>query len=162
MSMRILSVAVLAGGLALAGCAEQGGPGTRQVIGGGTGAVLGGLAGAALGKGGSSGTRAAATGVGAVLGLIIGSEIGRYMDDADRERARGAAQRAHEAPIGESITWNNPDSGNYGSVTPTRDGRDQAGRYCREYRTTIVVGDSTEEAYGQACQQPDGSWQIIS
>lgn len=162
MQMKLLSVVVLAGGLALAGCAEQGGPGTRQVIGGGTGAVLGGLAGAAIGKGGSSGTRAAATGVGAVLGLIIGSEIGRHMDDADRERAHTAAEQAHQAPIGQAISWNNPQSGNYGSVTPTREGQDQGGHYCREYRTTVNVGGQIEEAYGTACQQPDGSWKIIS
>lgn len=162
MRMKLFSVVVLAGGLALAGCAEQGGPGTKQTIGGGAGALLGGLAGAAVGKSGSSATRAAATGIGAVAGLIIGSEIGRSMDDTDRQRAHQAAEQAHQAPIGEEITWNNPDSGNYGTVTPTRDGQNQSGQYCREYRTTVNVGGKVEEAYGTACQQADGTWKIVS
>lgn len=50
---------------------------------------------------------------------------------------------------------------NYGTVTPTRDGYSSAGRYCREYQQTIVVGGRNESAYGTACQQPDGSWEIV-
>ncbi|MDF2094896.1 RT0821/Lpp0805 family surface protein [Aquibaculum arenosum] len=162
MTKKFITIAVLAGGLALAGCAEQGGPGTKQTIGAGTGAVLGGLAGAAVGKSGSSATRAAATGIGAVAGLLLGSEIGKHMDQADRDRANQAVSRAHTAPLGEEITWNNPDSGNYGTVVPTRDGTNQSGQYCREYRTTVNVGGDVEEAYGTACQQSDGSWKIVS
>lgn len=37
--------------------------------------------------------------------------------------------------------------------------RDQ---YCREYTTEIMVNGQTQEAYGQACRQDDGSWQIVS
>jgi hypothetical protein len=32
----------------------------------------------------------------------------------------------------------------------------------REYQTEIVVGGKTVPAYGDACLQPDGSWQTIS
>jgi hypothetical protein len=31
---------------------------------------------------------------------------------------------------------------------------------CREYDSTIYVGGQPQHAYGTACQQPDGSWQI--
>ena len=82
MALKKLSIAVVAGGLLLAGCADQG-YGTRQTIGAGTGAVLGGLAGATVSKSGSSATRAAATGIGAIAGLLLGSEIGRHMDEQD-------------------------------------------------------------------------------
>src|SRR5690625_3635138 len=161
MAFKYLSIAVLTGGLMLGACAEQG-YGTKQTIGGGTGAVLGGLAGAAVGKGGSSATRAAATGIGAVAGLLIGSEIGRHMEEQDRQQADRAVQQAHSAPIGQEITWNNPDSGHHGTVVPVRDGTNQSGLYCREYRQTVTVGGKVEEAYGTACQQPDGSWKLVS
>jgi hypothetical protein len=36
------------------------------------------------------------------------------------------------------------------------------GRYCREYTSRASVGGRIQETYGQACQQPDGSWEIIS
>lgn len=35
------------------------------------------------------------------------------------------------------------------------------GRYCREYTHTVVVGGVRQSAYGHACREPDGSWQII-
>lgn len=32
--------------------------------------------------------------------------------------------------------------------------------YCREYTRTVTVGGVAQNAYGTACMQPDGSWQI--
>lgn len=133
--------------------------GNKELAGGATGAVLGGLAGSQVG--GGSG-RLWATGAGVLLGALIGSEVGSSLDKADQAYANQANKRAHTAPIGESVTWNNPDSGNYGEVTATRDGYSSAGRYCREYQQTIVVNGRNETGYGTACQQPDGSWEIVS
>ena len=69
---------------------------------------------------------------------------------------------ARAAPIGETIAWSNPDSGNRGAVTPVREGTSSSGRYCREFQQTIVVGGETQSGYGTACRQPDGSWRIVS
>lgn len=33
---------------------------------------------------------------------------------------------------------------------------------CREYTVPITVGGKEEQAYGKACQQPDGTWQIVA
>lgn len=33
--------------------------------------------------------------------------------------------------------------------------------YCREYTQPIKIGGRIEEGYGQACLQPDGSWQKV-
>ena len=75
---------------------------------------------------------------------------------------RQAEQQAHSAPIGDRIVWNNPDSGNSGTVTPVREGTNaNSGAYCREYQTTVTVGGRDQEAYGTACQQPDGSWKVV-
>lgn len=39
----------------------------------------------------------------------------------------------------------------------------QAGqRYCREYTKSVRVGGDLQSAYGTACMQPDGSWEIVS
>ncbi len=78
-----------------------------------------------------------------------------------QERALEAAQvRATTAPIGQAITWN--DGGASGSVVALRDGKSTSGRYCREFQQTITVAGKAEQAYGTACQQPDGAWEIVS
>ncbi|MCZ6875908.1 MAG: hypothetical protein O7G88_20660 [bacterium] len=35
-----------------------------------------------------------------------------------------------------------------------------SGQYCREYQQTVVIGGQEDRAFGTACRQPDGSWQI--
>lgn len=144
----------------LAACQNTtGGMGNKQLLGTGGGAVLGGLAGSQIG--GGSG-RLWATGAGVLLGALVGSEIGASLDNADIAYANSANQRAYTAPVGETIRWNNPESGNYGTVTPTRSGTDNYGRVCREYNQTIYVGGKQQSGYGTACQQSDGSWKVIS
>jgi surface antigen len=138
-----------------AGCAQQG---EKQTIGTIGGAALGGLLGSQFGSGTG---KLVATGAGVFIGGLIGSEIGRSMDEVDRMKANQAINTAHAAPLGETITWNNPDSGHSGTVTPVRDGTSASGSYCREFLQTISIGGQTEEAYGTACRQPDGSWQIV-
>ena len=145
--------------VALAGCESMNGVGNKQLIGGGSGALLGGLAGSQLGSG--SGTLWM-TGAGVLLGALAGSEIGSSLDKADANYAQQANSRAYAAPVGETIRWNNPDSGNYGTITPTRTGTDNGGRVCREYQQTITVGGKTQSGYGTACQQTDGSWKVVN
>ena len=150
-------VTLAAIGLALAAC-EGSQYGTKQTIGGLTGAALGGLLGAQFGSGTG---QLAATAAGVLVGGLVGSEIGRSMDDVDRMRADEANRAAQTAPIGRAITWNNPDSGHSGSVTPVRDGTSSDGLYCREFQQTVTIGGKTQSAYGTACRQPDGTWRII-
>ncbi len=156
--MRLKTIApIAAAAMLLTACAQDGNQ--KQTA----GTVIGGIGGAVLGSqiGGGSG-RIIATAVGTIAGALIGSEVGKSLDKADKAEMRRAEQQAHQAPVGKTIEWNNPDSGNYGTVTPVRDGRNtQTGAYCREYQTTVTVGGKQEEAYGTACQQPDGSWKIV-
>jgi hypothetical protein len=35
-------------------------------------------------------------------------------------------------------------------------------RYCREYTKTVRIGGEMQSAYGTACMQPDGSWEMVS
>jgi surface antigen len=157
--MKTLKIAALAlaGALTLSACAED--AGGKETA----GTLLGAAGGALLGSqvGGGTGQIFAAIG-GGLLGAYLGNQIGASLDRADQAYAAQAEAAAHNAPVGETITWNNPDSGNYGSYTPVRDGTDQNGQYCREYQTTVTVGGEYQQAYGTACRQPDGSWKVVS
>lgn len=144
--------------LALSGCAShQDNP--KQT----GGAVLGGIGGALLGSlfGKGSG-RLVAVAAGTLVGAMIGSNIGKSLDRADRAAIDRAERQATTAPMNETIEWNNPDSGNNGTITPVREGKDTKGRYCREFRQTIEIGGKLEEGYGTACRQEDGTWQIMT
>jgi hypothetical protein len=78
-----------------------------------------------------------------------------------QQRALETAQiRATTAPVGERIIWS--DQGASGSVVTTREGTSTSGRYCREFQQTVTIGGRAEQAYGTACQQPDGSWQVVA
>ena len=147
----ILMAGVLAVGLA--GCGATGGP--RET--GGT--VIGGVLGGALGSqvGGGSG-RTVATVIGALIGANIGANVGRSMDITDRMRT---AQAFETAPTGQPTQWVNPDTRNQYQVTPTRT-YERGGAPCREYTMQVMVGGRPDTAYGTACRQPDGSWQVMN
>ena len=144
--------------LSLAACESTGGQ--KQT----GGAVLGGVGGAIAGAQFGSGTgRIAAAALGTLLGALVGSEVGRSLDKADLAYANQANQRAQVAPINQPIQWRNPESGNYGTITPVREGtQSSTGAYCREFQQTVTIGGKTESAYGTACRQPDGTWQVQS
>jgi len=141
----------------LAGCATGDSVGTKTVVGGATGAAAGGLIGAAAG-GGAAGIIG-----GVLLGGLLGGAIGNALDQRDREYYNDTAQNTLESGrTGSTGSWQNPDSGNAGTMTPTRTYQSSSGQPCREFTTTVTVDGKTEEAYGTACRQADGSWQIVN
>ncbi len=148
----VLSVALL-----LSACQAET-MGTKEGFGTLGGAAVGGLLGSNIGKGSG---RLAATAAGVVLGGWLGNEIGASLDNADRAAMGSATSRAYTTPVGQQITWNNPQSGNAGTITPVRDGYANDGSYCREFQQTITVGGQKQQGYGRACQQRDGSWKIV-
>jgi surface antigen len=143
--------------VALVGC-QSTGQGEKELGGTLVGAGLGGLAGSQIGSGTG---QLAAVGAGVLLGGLLGNQVGKSLDRADRAEIARAQQTAYSAPVGQQINWNNPQSGNYGTITPTRDGRDATGNYCREFQQTINVGGQPQQGYGTACRQPDGTWKIV-
>lgn len=79
----------------------------------------------------------------------------------EQQRAHEAAQvKAASSPVGEKIIWKQGNA--TGSVTTTREGTSTSGRYCREFQHEVTIGGKSEQAYGTACRQPDGSWEVIS
>lgn len=153
-------LAILMAGALVSGCAtQQHRQAPKQTIGTIMGAGLGALAGSQMGSGKG---QMVAVAMGTLAGAMIGNSIGESLDRADRRYANRAQQTAHAAPVGKTVSWNNPKSGHSGEVTPTRDGYDRrSGAYCREYQTTIWVDGEEQAAYGTSCQQRDGSWQIV-
>ncbi len=128
-------------------------------------AIIGGVGGAAAGGLIASAFKASTAGIvgGALLGGLVGGAVGNRMDAADRREAHSATQYSLDKnPSGTEAKWNNPDSGNYGSVTPLNSYQQSNGRYCREYTHQVTINGQTEQASGTVCRQLDGSWQIKS
>ena len=127
----------------------------KTTIGAMGGATGGGLIAAAAG-----GSPAAIAG-GVILGGLLGGAVGNALDQRDKELAMQQAQLSLEnAKVGQTSQWQNPDSGNSGTFTPTRTYQTQSGQYCREYQQEILIGGEKHDSYGTACRQPDGSWKI--
>jgi surface antigen len=152
MKTKVIAASLVIAGLAT-GCENP-----KQAIGTVGGGALGAWAGSTIGKGRGN---IVATAVGAVAGALAGGYVGGQLDKADKERCIRTCQGALESgPIGTPVQWRNPDSGNYGAVTPTRTFQDN-GQYCREFTQSITVAGKTQQGYGTACRQPDGTWQIV-
>jgi hypothetical protein len=81
------------------------------------------------------------------------------LDEAQMRAHEAAMAQAATAPVNEPIVWD--DGGATGSVTAVRDGHTSDGRNCREFQQKVTVGGKTEDAFGTACQEPDGSWKIV-
>jgi surface antigen len=154
---KIIAISSIA--LMLSSCAEHGGPMNKQ----GVGTILGALGGAVVGSNVGKGKgNIAAIALGTLAGAAIGNSIGSSLDRTDKEyMTRTSQQTLESVSSGQTMQWRNPDSGHYGTITPTNVIPASDGRYCREYTQTVSVGGKTEKGYGKACRQPDGSWQIV-
>jgi len=154
---KFAAIGVLSLSLGLAACESAG---TKETIGTIGGAAAGGLAGAQFGSGTG---QLAATAIGALLGAFVGREVGASLDKADKTYAEATAGNALETnKSGQTSTWANPDTGNSGTITPVQTTLNDAGEPCREYQQTVVIGGETQEAYGTACRNPDGTWRILN
>ncbi len=128
----------------------------RQLL----GSVLGAATGAAVGSqiGSGTGNKVAIVG-GTFLGFLVGGAVGRSMDEVDQNCVGQALERAE---TGQTIAWNNADTGGQYQVTPTRTYQDRNARYCREYTTRGTIDGRVQQLYGTACRQPDGTWEYLN
>ena len=139
---------------ATTGCQSTG---PKTAVGGLGGAAAGGLLGAVFG-GGAEGIAA-----GAILGGLLGGVVGDRMDAADRRMASQTQHQALETTrSGQTVSWQNPDSGHTGAVTPTRTYQTPTGQYCREFVHTVYIDGKAQKGHGTACREPDGSWRLVS
>jgi len=161
-SIEVVLVALLAASPLYAGaeCRENTSGGGNELVGTLLGAAIGGLVGSQVGSG--TGNKVA-IGAGVLAGGMLGSKVAKSMNCQDQSYHNETAQNALENETsGSTSSWNNPDSGAAGTVTPMRTYQREDGTYCREFEQTISVEGSSEQAYGTACRQPDGSWKIVS
>jgi surface antigen len=92
---------------------------------------------------------------------VIGDQIGAQLDERDRLLAAQNLQYSLESTKNGAVTtWQNPNTGNGGTATPTTTVVKSDGTPCREFTTEIQVGRETQQGYGTACRQADGSWKI--
>jgi len=82
-----------------------------------------------------------------------------YISEEQQRLHEEAQIRATMAAVGESVIWQ--DGNASGSVMTTRIGASTSGRQCREFQQTVTIGGRSEQAYGTACLQPDGAWEIM-
>ncbi len=128
----------------LGACANSGGAQPRQAGGTDTTDAI------QFGHGAGKGATTAAAG-----------HIGQSLDAADQAAMSRTMQTALEGnQPNQPLPW----QGQHGSGTVTPGAYYQApsGQYCREFQQTINVGGETQQGYGKACRQPDGSWRIVN
>jgi hypothetical protein len=81
------------------------------------------------------------------------------MTEDEIRAQQNAMVQATTAPVNAPIVWNQGNAS--GEVTPIRDGHTADGRNCREFQQHVTISGQSQQAYGTACQQADGSWQIV-
>jgi surface antigen len=93
--------------------------------------------------------------------IMLDSQPG-MVDENDLKQANAAEAKAEMAPVGQHITWNNAQSGSSGVITAVKEGYNSSGAYCRQFQETVTLGGQPKQGNGYACQQPDGSWKVVS
>ncbi len=86
---------------------------------------------------------------------VIGAAIGRELDATEKERAIAAQQEAVSAGVRKS--WRGA-HGSYGFIEPGPESALAGG--CRDYTHKIYIKGRPQQAKGQACKKPDGSWRV--
>jgi surface antigen/Ni/Co efflux regulator RcnB len=124
------------------------------------GAVIGGLLGNALGHGGG---RTGATVAGVVVGGAVGAALTSHLSCEDRGYAYKTYVDGFSAGRPNSkYEWRNPKNGNYGELQVHDYYRDPDNFRCANYTQRIFVNGRPQTASGRACQQPGGTWAIVS
>ena len=112
------------------------------------GAAAGGLLGSVIGKGKG---RLAAVAVGTLAGAFLGRMAVKSMTSEDQQMAEANAQRSFEyQPSGATSSWNNPNSGHHGSVTPQAAYQNNQGQICRDFTSVVVIEGKEEKIRGTA------------
>jgi surface antigen len=158
MNLKVTSILVISTVL-LSACSTM----SKEQAGGAGGAVLGGAAGAAacrnMGKGdGNTAMIAGCTLLGATAGYFVGGAVGSSLDKADLAATSRALETASD---NQPVSWQNPNTGNQYTVTPTATYQTANNVNCREYSTEAIINGSRETVHGKACRQPDGSWKEV-
>lgn len=124
------------------------------------GALIGGLIGNTAGRGGG---RTGATVAGVVVGGALGASLTKRLDCGDRSYAyKTYYDGFNSGRANSNWQWENPDNGHYGDFRVRDYYVDNYGFRCANYTQQIYIDRHPEVSSGRACQQPDGTWAIVS
>jgi surface antigen len=122
------------------------------------GALIGGLLGNAASKG-----KGGATVAGVIIGGVTGAALTRNLDCEDRSYAYKTYHDGFNAGRPNArYEWRNPRNGHRGEFLVQSYYQDPDGFRCANYTQQIFVDGRPQAASGRACQQPDGTWAIVS
>ena len=108
------------------------------------------------------GPQVAAAGAASLLSLFDATEIAGKLQRTDFIYAERSGQESLEYyRSGTQGRWQNPDTGNAGTITPTRTYQLEDGTYCREFEQMVIAGGVSARTRGTACRRPDASWHLV-
>jgi len=157
-SMRKVLV-VLMGIIFLAGCTGVDGK-SKKPPEGSVGLLTGALIGGLVGSVAESGPWGIVVTVAGILGGgYLGYQLELNLNKIDRQRMQETTQMSLEnTQVGVTNVWDNPDTGHFGTVTPTRTFRGIGGEICRDFSQTVEIDGERYQATGTACREKDGLW----
>ncbi|MCZ6771610.1 MAG: RcnB family protein [Proteobacteria bacterium] len=124
------------------------------------GALIGGVLGNTIASGRG---RTGATLAGIVIGGAVGAALTRDLTCEDRSYAyRAYSDGLNSGSPNSEYQWRNPETGNHGTFQVGDYNNDPDGFRCTTYTQQIFVDGRPQTASGRACQQPDGTWTIVS
>ena len=96
-----------------------------------------------------------------VLGGVTGGAIGQHLGMHDAEQhARTNSAALDRLAEGQTDSWHNEHTGNWGSTTVTRVTAAGDGVVCKSYMEKVHTNAETVTKEGTACRGPGGSWRI--
>lgn len=98
---------------------------------------------------------------GSLLSVLL-AHAGVNLSAIDQTTALQAEESAYRAPLGQSIVWRSPGSGNSGTYAALRDGYDQNGFYCRDYHMTLSAYGQAVQARAKTCLDANGRWRLAN
>jgi surface antigen len=124
------------------------------------GALIGGLVGNSVGNGGG---RGGATVAGVIVGGALGAAMTRNLNCEDRSYAyKTYYDGFNSGRPNSNYQWRNPSNGHYGNFRVVSYLNDPDGFRCANYSQEIFIQGRPQTTTGRACQQPDGTWTIVS
>ena len=124
------------------------------------GALIGGLVGNSVASGGG---RGGATVAGVIVGGALGAAMTRNLNCEDRSYAyRTYYDGFNSGRANSNYQWRNPNNGHYGNFRVVSYANDPDGFRCANYSQEIFIQGRPQTSTGRACQQPDGTWTIVS
>lgn len=99
-----------------------------------------------------------------VIGVVLGWQMKPVSgDSADLALWRAAVQETLETqPSGTPVPWRGTQAHPLGIIEVNRTYKVSDGRYCREFRSTMVAGVTRLAGIGVACRTMEGWWRMES